>query len=69
MNVLMIAEKTVCVEASEVNQLEQFDKLGLEVVPIPFRDAYAFGGALGALHCATTDVYREGDFADYFPVQ
>ena len=66
MNVLMIDEKTVCVEASEVNQLEQFDKLGLEVVPIPFRDAYAFGGAL---HCTTTDVYREGDFADYFPKQ
>jgi len=66
MNVLMIDEKTVCVEASEVNQMEQFDKMGLEVVPIPFRDAYAFGGAL---HCATTDVYREGDFTDYFSVQ
>lgn len=64
MNVLMVDEKTVCVEASEVNQMEQFDKLGLEVLPIPFRDAYAFGGAL---HCATTDVYREGDLQDYFP--
>lgn len=66
MNVLMIDEKTVCVEASEVNQMEQFDKMGLEVVPIPFRDAYAFGGAL---HCATTDVYREGELEDYFPNQ
>ena len=64
MNVLMVDEKTVCVEASEVNQMEQFDKLGLEVLPIPFRDAYAFGGAL---HCATTDVYREGGLEDYFP--
>ena len=63
MNVLMVDEKTVCVEASEVNQLEQFDKFGLEVLPIPFRDAYAFGGAL---HCATSDVYREGKCEDYF---
>ncbi len=63
MNVLMVDEKTVCVEASEVNQMEQFDKMGLEVLPIPFRDAYAFGGAL---HCATSDVYREGNCENYF---
>ena len=66
MNVLMVDEKTVCCEASEVNQLEQFDKLGFEVLPVPFRDAYAFGGAL---HCATTDVRRDGDCGDYFPKQ
>jgi len=64
MNVLMLDTKTVCVEASEVYQMEQFDMLGLEVVPVPFRDAYAFGGAL---HCATADVYREGTCEDYFP--
>ncbi len=63
MNVLMLDPKTICVEASEVNQMEQFDKLGFEVVPVPFRDAYAFGGAL---HCATADVYREGTCEDYF---
>ena len=37
-----------------------------EVIPVPFRDAYPFGGAL---HCATTDVYREGSREDYFPKQ
>ena len=63
MNVLVLDPKTICVEASEVNQMEQFDKLGFEVVPVPFRDAYAFGGAL---HCATADVYREGTCEDYF---
>lgn len=62
----MIDEKTVCVEASVANQMEQFDKLGLEVVLVPFRDVYAFGGAL---HCATTDVYREGTCQNYFPNQ
>lgn len=66
MNVLVLDPKSVCVEASEVHQMDQLDKLGFEVVPIPFRQAYAFGGAL---HCATTDVYREGTLQDYFPNQ
>jgi glycine amidinotransferase len=66
MNVLSLDTKTVCVEASEVNQMEQLDKLGFEVVPIPFRDAYAFGGGL---HCSTADVHREGSCEDYFPNQ
>jgi glycine amidinotransferase len=66
MNVLVLDPKTVCVEASEVHQQEQLHKLGFEIVPVPFRDAYPFGGAL---HCATTDVYREGSCEDYFPKQ
>jgi len=66
MNVLVLDPKTICVEASEVHQQEQLDKLGFEIVQVPFRDAYPFGGAL---HCATTDVYREGGCEDYFPKQ
>lgn len=66
MNCLVINPKTVCVEASEVYQIEQMDKLGFEVIPIPFRDAYQFGGGL---HCATVDVCREGDCQDYLPKQ
>jgi len=66
MNCLVLDTKTVCVEASEVHQLEQMDKLGFEVIPVPFRDAYPFGGGL---HCATADVYREGSCEDYFPKQ
>ncbi|MGI9412701.1 MAG: hypothetical protein ACR2PM_03480 [Hyphomicrobiales bacterium] len=66
MNVLVLDPKTVCAEASEVHQLEQLDRLGFEVIPVPFRDAYAFGGGL---HCATADVYREGTCEDYFPNQ
>jgi len=64
MNVLVLDPKTVVVEESETFQCEQFDKMGMEVVPVPFRKAYPFGGAL---HCATTDVYREGNCEDYFP--
>jgi glycine amidinotransferase len=63
MNVLVLDPKTVCVEASEVWQAEQMDKLGLEVIPVELRDAYAFGGGL---HCCTADVYREGGCEDYF---
>jgi len=66
MNCLVLDPKTVCVEASEVYQMEQLDKLGFEVIPVPFRDAYGFGGGL---HCSTTDVYREGNCEDYFPNQ
>ena len=64
MNVLVLDPKTVCVEASETNQMDQLDGLGFEVLPIPFRDVYPFGGGL---HCATTDVFREGNCKNYFP--
>ncbi len=66
MNVLIVDHKTVCVEATETNQLEQLDALGFEVIPIPFRNAYSFGGGL---HCATADVQRQGECEDYFPKQ
>ncbi len=66
MNCLVLDHKTVVVEASETNQMEQMDKLGMEVLPMPFRDAYPFGGGL---HCATADVNRTGSCEDYFPKQ
>ncbi|MCY4260339.1 MAG: serine/threonine protein kinase [Rhodobacteraceae bacterium] len=64
MNVLVLDPKTVCVEKSEVYQAEQIDRLGMEVVEVDLRDAYAFGGGL---HCSTADVLREGGCEDYFP--
>jgi len=66
MNVLVLDPKTVCVEASEHAQIEQLAAHGFDVVPVPFRDAYPFGGGL---HCATADVFREGTCDDYFPNQ
>ena len=66
MNVLVLDPGTVCVEKSEVYQAEQLDRLGMEVVEVELRDAYAFGGGL---HCSTADVLREGDCEDHFPVQ
>jgi glycine amidinotransferase len=66
MNILVLDPKTICVEASETAQMEQFDKLGFDVIPVPFWDVSAFGGGL---HCATADVHREGTLEDYFPKQ
>ena len=66
MNILMLDPKTVFVEEQETAQMEQFNELGFDVIPVPFWDVAAFGGGL---HCATADVYREGTFEDYFPKQ
>lgn len=65
-NTFMLDPKTVFVEAGETSYQEQFDKLGFEVIAIPFWQVSPFGGAF---HCATVDVYREGECEDYFPKQ
>ena len=66
MNVLILNPTTICVEASEEKMIKQMESFGMNVIPVAFRDVYAFGGSL---HCSTTDVYREGDCEDYFPNQ
>ena len=66
MNTFALGPKTICVEAHETAYLEQLDKMGIEVVPVPYNDVCPFGGAL---HCTTLDVYREGVCEDYFPKQ
>jgi glycine amidinotransferase len=66
MNILILDPKTIFVEESEKEQMEMFDKLGFNVIPVPFWDVSAFGGGL---HCATADVYRVGKLEDYFPKQ
>ncbi|AJY50066.1 serine/threonine protein kinase [Halomonas sp. KO116] len=64
MNLLSIDQNTIVVEESEKMQIEQLDKLGFNVVPVPFWDVAPFGGGL---HCATVDIEREGEMEDYFP--
>ena len=66
MNTFSIDPKTVCVEAHETAYMEQLDKLGFEVIPIPYEAGIPFGGAL---HCTTLDAYREGSCEDSFPNQ
>jgi glycine amidinotransferase len=62
----MLDQYTICVDAPETTQIDQLDKLGLEVIPVEFADVSPFGGGL---HCATADVYRDGTCEDYFPHQ
>ena len=66
MNTLMLDPKTIFVAGEETAQMEQFDGLGFEVIPVPFWGVAPFGGGL---HCATVDVYREGTLEDYLPKQ
>jgi glycine amidinotransferase len=66
MNTFSLGPNTICVEAHETGYIEQLDKLGIEVVAIPYEHVIPFGGAL---HCTTLDVYREGNCEDYFPKQ
>lgn len=66
MNTLALGPNTICVEAHETAHMEALDKLGIEVVPIPYEQVVPFGGSL---HCTTLDVYREGTLEDYFPDQ
>lgn len=66
MNTFSLSPKAVFVEAHETAYCEQLDKLGFEVIPIPYEHVIAFGGAL---HCTTLDIYRESKMEDYFPKQ
>jgi glycine amidinotransferase len=66
MNTLNLDEKTILVEKCEVQHMELLDKLGFNVIPVPFWEVGVCGGGL---HCATVDVYREGTLQDYFPKQ
>ncbi|MCD9140958.1 glycine amidinotransferase [Streptomyces albireticuli] len=64
MNVLSVSPTKVVCEEREKPLQDLLDKLGFEVLPVPFRDVFEYGGSL---HCATWDVNREGAAEDYFP--
>jgi len=65
-NVFSISPDKIIVEAGETTLHEQLDSYGITPVPVPFLNVAPFGGAL---HCATCDIFREGDMEDYFPKQ
>ncbi|MBQ4132125.1 MAG: serine/threonine protein kinase [Desulfovibrionaceae bacterium] len=66
MNTFALGPNTICVEAHENDYMEQLNKMGIEVVPVPFDQVVPFGGSL---HCNTLDIYRESSLNDYFPNQ
>jgi glycine amidinotransferase len=68
MNIFVIGPGKVIVEAQEEglqNLLKH--KCGFEeVIPVPFRNVFEYGGSL---HCSTWDTRREDDMVDLFPNQ
>ena len=64
MNVLSISPTEVICEERETPLHALLDSLGFEVLTVPFRHVFEYGGSL---HCATWDVRRTGTMEDYFP--
>ncbi|MFE2409328.1 glycine amidinotransferase [Kitasatospora sp. NPDC057904] len=64
MNVLSLSPTTVVCEEQEKPLQDLLDKLDFEVLTVPFRNVFEYGGSL---HCATWDIHREGAREDYFP--
>jgi glycine amidinotransferase len=63
MNMLMLDEKRVVVEASQVSMHRKLREWGFEPLPCPFMNYKLFGGGF---HCATLDIRRRGELRSYF---
>jgi glycine amidinotransferase len=64
MNVLSISPTKIICEEQEKPLQDLLCALGFEVLTVPFRNVFEYGGSL---HCATWDINREGGQEDYFP--
>lgn len=64
MNVLSISPTKVICEEQEKPLQDLLDGLGFEVLTVPFRNVFEYGGSL---HCATWDIRRDGRQEDFFP--
>ncbi|EEA01262.1 Non-specific serine/threonine protein kinase [Burkholderia sp. H160] len=62
-NTLMLDEKRVIVDASQVSLIKAFRNWGFEPIPCAFLSYGPFGGAF---HCATLDIRRRGALQSYF---
>lgn len=63
MNVLMIDEERMVVEAQDEPMRRLAESWGMHAIPCPFRNFNSFGGSF---HCATTDIRRRGSLRSYF---
>ncbi|WP_406098962.1 amidinotransferase [Streptomyces sp. NBC_01013] len=62
MNILMLDETKMLVEAEDRPMQELAESWGITPIPCPFRNFNSFGGSF---HCATTDVRRRGELQSY----
>ncbi|WP_407285761.1 amidinotransferase [Streptomyces sp. BP-8] len=63
MNILMLDEERVIVEAQDEPMIAAMKKFGFQPIPCNFRHFNTFGGSF---HCATADVRRRGTLQSYF---
>ncbi|GAB2727668.1 amidinotransferase [Kitasatospora kifunensis] len=63
MNVLMIDEHKMVVEAQDEPMRRFAEDWGMEAILCPFRNFNSLGGSF---HCATVDVRRRGELQSYF---
>ncbi|MFH8632111.1 amidinotransferase [Streptomyces lydicus] len=63
MNILMLDEERVIVEAQDEPMIATMKKFGFTPIPCNFRNFNSFGGSF---HCATVDVRRRGTLESYF---
>jgi glycine amidinotransferase len=66
MNILSLSTKCVVAEENETELHRLLESYGFDVITVPFRHVYEFGGGL---HCATWDIKRNDSCMDYFPNQ
>lgn len=62
MNVLVLNETRVVVEAGEQPLIDMLTDWGMDVLPVPFRNVMRFGGCF---HCVTADVRRRGELRSF----
>jgi glycine amidinotransferase len=62
-NVLMLDEKKVVVDASQPTLIKALKDWGFDPLPCPFLSYGPFGGSF---HCATLDIRRRGSLQSYF---
>ncbi|KAL7980078.1 hypothetical protein Chor_001346, partial [Crotalus horridus] len=63
MNVLMLDEKRVMVDANEIPIQKLFESLGISTIKVNIRHANSLGGGF---HCWTCDIRRRGTLKSYF---
>ena len=63
MNVLMLDEKRVICEKSQLPTIQALERWGFQTIPCSFMHLNPFGGAF---HCFTLDVRRRGTLQSYF---
>lgn len=66
MNLLSLSPRSVVIEENEVGLCKLLEDTGFDVITIPMRHMYDFGGAI---HCCTWDIKRRDSCTDHFPEQ